>query len=97
MLLCAYYDTDDDGLPTDADVIVAMRDATVAQALYMREIGDAYGLGAAAQYDNVSIGRVSLSRRAGSGGSATALYASEAVEILRQAGMLAGGPTGGYS
>jgi hypothetical protein len=95
LLLTALYDTDDDGLPTDAEVIVALRDATCAQALWWLETGDEDG--AQGQYQSVSIGSVSLTR-AGAGSSqgvttsATQTVSSRASEILRLAGLLQQGP-----
>ena len=44
MLRRAVYDVDTDGLPTDADVIVAVRDATCAQACWWLETGDEAGV-----------------------------------------------------
>lgn len=94
LLLTAFYAVDADDLPTDAVVAAAMRDATCAQADYMRAAGDRYGIGAAVQYGNVSIGSVSLGRAsaaAGSGGGA-GRYSPRALSILRQAGLTAQGP-----
>jgi hypothetical protein len=75
------------GLPTDADVIAALRDATCAQAEYARAIGDANAVGAS-QYHSVTIGSVSLSRGYGAGGSsAPGRYAPAAWDILALAGL----------
>ena len=46
-LLRAVYTVDDDSLPTDADVILALRDATCAQAAWWLETGDEAGAAAA--------------------------------------------------
>lgn len=57
MLLTAVYDVDDDDMPTDAAVIVALRDATCAQAEDARK----YATEAAGSF---SIGSVSVTRAA---------------------------------
>jgi hypothetical protein len=53
-LLRAVYAVDDDGLPTDVDVAVALRDATCAQAAWWLETGDEAG--AAAQLNSAGSG-----------------------------------------
>jgi hypothetical protein len=95
LLLTAVYDTDDDGLPTDPQVVAALRDATCAQALWWLETGDESG--AQATYQSVSIGSVSLTRGYTSGASATGpaqTTAPRAVSILQQAGLIMAGPLG---
>jgi hypothetical protein len=95
LLLTAVYDTDDDGLPTDADVAAALRDATCAQALWWLETGDESG--AQATYQSVSIGSVSLTRGYTSGASATGpaqTVSPRAVGILQRAGLIMAGPLG---
>lgn len=92
MLLCAVYDVDDDGMPTDPEVIAAMRDATCAQADYAKTIGDPNGVGAS-QYHSVSIGSASLARGYNQKGSAApGRYSPIAFEILQRAGLTAHGP-----
>jgi hypothetical protein len=94
-LLTALYDTDDDGLPTKAEHVVALREATCAQAQWWLETGDEDG--AVGQYQSVSIGSVNLTR-AGAGSStgvttgATQTASSRAAAILRLAGLLQQGP-----
>lgn len=87
------YDTDDDDLPTDATVAAAFRDAVCAQVAWWDEQGDTTGSGGATEWGDVMIGKVRLSRRVsqGAGGDATTVpnrLATEAVEILRVAGLL---------
>lgn len=90
MLLTAFYTVDDDGYPTDADVILAMRDATVAQAEYAAEIGDENMVGAN-QFHSVAIATVNLTRGYGPGGStAPARWSAKAWQALQRAGLVGG-------
>lgn len=84
------YNTDTDGYPTDADIAEAFKWATCAQAVFFTETEDITGA------DSISgltkIGSVQLG---GSGADANgpktaeaARLAPEAVEILRNAGLL---------
>lgn len=77
MVLGAVYDVDTDNLPTDADVIVALRNATCAQASWWIETGDEQG--AASRLNS-----------AGSGagpywGGSVPRFSPEAIEILQTA------------
>ena len=88
VLIGAYYATDTNGLPTDATVVAALRDAVCAQVEWWDEVGDTTGTGAGGAWSTVSIGKVSLG--AGSGGDAPPSKArvSPAVyEILQVAGL----------
>jgi hypothetical protein len=86
LLLSAVYDVDDDGMPTAATVITALRDATCAQVEWWGETDDP--LGAAAYYQSVSAGGISLTRGSGSDNPRADLYAGRAVQILRREGLL---------
>jgi hypothetical protein len=87
MLLTAVYAVDDNGLPTEAAVITALRDATCAQVEYAAAAGDPASVGAA-QYHSMSIGSVALTRGYSGGGSAAAgRYSPIAWSILQQAGL----------
>ena len=93
LTIAAVYDTDDDGLPTDDDVAAAFRDATCAQVQWWHERGDTTGNDTAAEWGDVQVGKVRLSRRVsqGAGGDATASpqrYSPDTIEILRVAGLL---------
>lgn len=66
-LLTAVYDVDDNGDPTDADVIAALRDATCEQVAGMIASGDLTGTGAAAPSSGFSIGKISVQRGGGTG------------------------------
>ncbi|MEU4332333.1 hypothetical protein [Nonomuraea dietziae] len=91
LLKTSVYDVDDNGMPTDADHIVAMRDACCALVEWWAENGDD-GLGAGSEYTSVSAGNIALSkgsRQGGSSGQTTdPRRAPEAVEILDGAGLL---------
>jgi hypothetical protein len=89
LLIGAVYPVDDDGMPTDADHIAALRDATCAQVAWFDETGDATG--AAEQYQSTSIGALSFTRGYTGAGSVTGpgqRYAPNAVLILRAARLL---------
>lgn len=94
MLLGAIYETDDVTLlPTDAAVILALRDATVLQAGYQIEIGDPYGLGAE-QYQSVTAGGITLTRGTGAAGATATRgrWSAEAFGVLRAAGLTGNAP-----
>lgn len=68
VLLSAVYDTDDNGMPTDPDVIEALKNATCMQVVWWLQ-NPGTESGQAMQYQDISIGSVRLSRGAGSNGS----------------------------
>lgn len=82
----AIYATDGNGYPTDAAVRQAFADATCAQVEWWLETGDETG--SAGQYQNVSIGSVSLAR--GSGAVPGQQLAPKAATELDGAGVLPG-------
>ncbi|MCX5362880.1 hypothetical protein OG864_29720 [Streptomyces sp. NBC_00124] len=87
-LLTALYCTDAGGMPTEADVIDALRDAVCAQVEYQQETGDT-GTGAAGRWDSVSLGPVALSGRKDTASGPEALdLAPRAHRALRRAGLL---------
>lgn len=89
--LTAHYLRDDTGYPTDPAIIEALKDATCAQAAWYLETSDGDATGAAGQYDSVSIGSVSMSKRSGSDTTATpasSRESPEAIQILANAGLL---------
>jgi hypothetical protein len=88
----AIYDTDPTtGLPTDANVLEALKEATCAYAAYWDETGDITGAGAVA--GSMSILSVSLGGTATGGASsrstADVRRSDEAITILRNAGLIA--------
>lgn len=62
LLTTRHYDVDTAGLPTDADAVQALQDATVTIAHELQTTG-ALDAGAAVEWDSVGIGNVSLSGR----------------------------------
>lgn len=90
-LLTAVYPVDDDGLPTEAAHVVALRNATIEQAAGMIAAG-AYP-GAQQPSGGFTIGKISMQRgvdtveRVARG----QLY-SQAWQILQAAGLTGGGP-----
>ncbi|MER6196762.1 hypothetical protein ABT234_05195 [Streptomyces sp. NPDC001586] len=90
-LLTAVYDVDDDGDPTDPQIVAALAAAACAQAEFWLASGDD-GTGAAAQWDSASIGPVALSGRRPGGPSPVSGVdlAPRAYRALRAAGLLPG-------
>lgn len=93
LLTTAVYATDANGLPTDTDVADAIRDATIAQAQYAAGLGDNANVGAG-RITQAQIGSVSFQRRGSGGQDTPGRYSPQAVQILRQAGLLGHGPYG---
>lgn len=63
LLVPAWYDTDENQMPTDEDVAEAMRDATIAQASYTIDPTAHLSEGEVpAGYTSVSLGSASMSR-----------------------------------
>jgi hypothetical protein len=89
VLIAATYDA------ADADVILALQQATIEQALYGLDQGWENGIPGG--YQSVSIGSVSLSRGASAGGTSTpAEISGQAFTILQLAGLTGMAPwTGG--
>ena len=89
MLLTAIYRVDEDGLPVDAPVIEALRDATCAQAWHRSEHGDDVEISMSSEA--VSLGPLSF----GGGGAGKASqgipqHSPRALRILRNAGLIPG-------
>lgn len=85
------FDVDEDGYPSDTEVADAFRDATCAQVAYWHETEDPTG--AVSQEGTFSIGSVSIGARGRTSGNGapdeqTSRIASEAVEILTNAGLI---------
>ncbi|MGW6455028.1 hypothetical protein ACWF94_03735 [Streptomyces sp. NPDC055078] len=82
--LCRYDADPTTGLPTNAIVTAAFRDATCAQVQWWGETGDE--LGVAGRWDSVKIGTAALSRSGSSSGAGTGggrEVAEAALEALR--------------
>lgn len=90
-LLCAVYDVDQGGLPTDTTVAEALRDATLEQISWHLANGDSEGLGVV--YTNVKIGSVALQRGgAGTDQGAAGELCPAAWDVLAAAGLTGQGP-----
>jgi hypothetical protein len=94
---CAVYDVDDDGLPTDAKVTTALKEATCEQVAYNLEVGNTSGIPHGLQSgvpSGSSAGEVSLSRGTSAGGASAdqPWLGDQAASILRTAGLLGPGP-----
>jgi hypothetical protein len=89
-LIGAWYDTDEDGLPTDAAVALALQNANCAQAAYFIETGDDQG--SMGRYSSVHIGDATLTSglggRGAAGSSVASRVAPQAKTFLRVAGLL---------
>ncbi|MFZ3471461.1 hypothetical protein ACODT4_20750 [Streptomyces sp. 2.9] len=89
-LLTAVYDVDDDGDPTDPQIVTALANAACAQAEFWLASGDD-GTGAGSRWDSVSIGPVALSgRRPGPSAASGLDLAPRAYRALRAVGLLPG-------
>lgn len=90
MLLTANYPTDSAGMPTDADHVTALMEATCAQADYQKAVGDPYGIGTAGMYASVKVGSASMTRgtKAGGGVEKPPLWSGDAWSILQRAGLV---------
>jgi hypothetical protein len=88
LLVQRAYDVDTDGMPTDADDIAALRDATCAIVVELNATG-ADTAGASVLWDSVGIGSVNLSGRRIAEGGTTALglpVPAVALVLLRDVG-----------
>lgn len=94
LLFCAVYPVDDEGMPTEARHVEALRAATCAVVKWRDESG--YDATEGAVITSASIAGVSLGFKPTGGQDAPPDGAgSEARQILREAGLLSQGP-GGY-
>jgi hypothetical protein len=90
---CAVYDVDDNGMPTKAAIVTALKEATLEQVAYQLEIGNADGIAHGLQSgvpSGSSAGLVELSRGPSTGGATVdqPWLADQARQILRVAGLL---------
>lgn len=92
------YDVDEQGKPTNLATAEAFRDATCAQAAYAHETGDVSGAGIG--MGSMSIGSLSLGGKRADSQNAddvlAALLSTEAVNILRNAGLCTGIVSGSW-
>jgi hypothetical protein len=90
LLIGSTYAVDEDGLPTDAEDIAALRDAVCAQAEWWVEIGDVSGVGVSSWWKPVSTKATAPPRpqQLAKDNPAQQQYAPAVAEILQQAGLL---------
>lgn len=98
VLTASYYLVDDDGAPTEAAEIEALKEATCAQVQAFLAAGDTTGSGSSTVWESAKIGSLSLSgRKTGTASGAITVsgvqVAASAVRILRLAGLLGHGVT----
>jgi hypothetical protein len=93
LLVCAVYDVDDDGMPTDPEVQQALVDATCALVEHRLNTGDDDGSGA---LQSASIAGVSLGWNRSGKGNPSARYGPKVGGILAGAGLLGTGPITGW-
>lgn len=91
LLLTAIYNTDDDGMPTEAAVIEALQLATCAQVVGWAS-GEVSEVNTSGQFKDIALGTLKLSRGNASGGQVPR-YAEQAVTHLRLAGLVPGAVT----
>jgi len=92
-LLCAVYDVDDTGMPTDPAVAQALKTATLEQAAWRLRMGD--GASSAGKWSRVAIGSANLERRTDRTApdeAAVGRLGADASEVLQLAGLLNNGP-----
>jgi len=90
LLIGSVYPVDEAGLPTDMTDIVALRDATCAQAEWLVEIGDVSGVGVSSWWKPVSTKATAAPkpRELGKDNPARQEYAPAVFDILQGAGLM---------
>jgi hypothetical protein len=81
ILMGACYATDDDGMPTDPDLMVLFREAVCLQAQYIADLGDETG--ANANVSSQTVGSVTVTRALSVVGTGTPRDSPEMLELLR--------------
>jgi hypothetical protein len=89
-LRTALYDTDDDGFPTDTDIIEVFRDACCAQVEYW-QVGDEED-DIAGPVQGLALGGMQVQYGAGDNRTSPMYLAPRAARLLRNAGLYSGQP-----
>lgn len=93
LVFSAVYDVDEDDLPTDADVLAALKKATIAQAKFTKDRDDESGAGQVATEVAIGTARIKYGSSSGQGdGSGSGRFSPRALTILRNAGVIPGAP-----
>ncbi len=90
-LLCAVYPVDDDGMPTEAKHVDALREAVCAVLKWWDSIGED-GSGATSVIQSASMAGVSLGWKVSGSDGGRDMIGGEARQILGDAGLLGNGP-----
>jgi len=85
LLIGAIYETDEDGLPTDPDLIEVFREAVCIQAQYIADLGDETG--AMANVSQMELGNQKIVRAISVVGSGTPRVAPDLLDLLQTKGL----------
>jgi hypothetical protein len=94
LLVGARYDTDTDGMATDAAVVALFREAVCLQAQYIADLGDESG--ANANVSSQTVGSVTVTRALSVVGSGTPRVSPDMIELLRASSLFPIQPTTGW-
>lgn len=84
--IAAVYPTDPQGFPLDANLIDTFKNATIEQALFLRDLDDRTG--AKQRLASVHVGSLTFQRAQGTAGLAMMPLGPRALEELRLAGVM---------
>ncbi|MEV5472967.1 hypothetical protein AB0L66_11495 [Streptomyces sp. NPDC052207] len=86
ILLGAVYKTDENGLPTNPDLIEVFREAVCLQAAYIADLGDETG--ANANVSRMTLGNQTIERAISVVGSGTPRVSPDLMDLLQVKGLL---------
>ncbi|MFJ3665067.1 hypothetical protein ACIPSE_01285 [Streptomyces sp. NPDC090106] len=86
LLIGAVYETDDNDLPTDPELIEVFREAVCIQAQYIADLGDETG--AMANVSQMELGNQKIVRAISVVGSGTPRVAPDLLDLLQAKGLL---------
>lgn len=85
ILIGAMYETDEDGLPTDPDLVEVFREAVCIQAQYIADLGDETG--AMANVSQMELGNQKIVRAISVVSSGTPRVSPDMLELLQVKGL----------
>ncbi|MCX5234441.1 hypothetical protein OG824_04230 [Streptomyces prunicolor] len=85
VLIGAVYETDENGLPTDPDLVEVFREAVCIQAQYIADLGDETG--AMANVSQMSLGNQQIVRAISVVGNGTPRVSPDMLELLQVEGL----------